>query len=41
LLRPKNVKNIKTGLPENSPLKLAELTKLSVHILTSEVGTII
>jgi len=36
-LDPKNLKNIKNGLPENSILKLAELTKKSVYILTSEL----
>lgn len=36
-LDPKNFKNIKSGLPENSLLKLAELTKISVHILISEL----
>ncbi|XP_008178490.1 zinc finger MYM-type protein 1-like [Acyrthosiphon pisum] len=36
-LDPKNFKNIKSGLPENSLLKLSELTKISVHVLTSEL----
>jgi hypothetical protein len=36
-LDPKIFKNIKSGLPENSLLKLAELTKISVHILIFEL----
>jgi len=37
-LDPKNFKNIKSDLiPGNTLLKLAELTKISVQILTSEL----
>jgi hypothetical protein len=36
-LDPKHFKNIKNGLPENSLLKLAEITKNSVHILISKL----
>ncbi|KAL4101007.1 hypothetical protein QTP88_021028 [Uroleucon formosanum] len=36
-LDPKNFKSIKNGLPDNSLVKLGELTNIEVHILASEL----
>ncbi|KAL4148352.1 hypothetical protein QTP88_002616 [Uroleucon formosanum] len=36
-LDPKNFKSIKNGLPDNSLVKLGELTNIGVHILASEL----